>query len=152
MFGRAGGSTRLVLCNPLDLSRSHARAQKKQKIVLIRQQRQRHAGPARGAHADHGPAHGRRHLLHELQHQPGLEIREWSSFCVLLSFLSRALFRSLVFRARFSTPLSLNGKSLPRPPSQQQKTNPQEHAFEETQKYKEGKFIVETARVLKQGW
>lgn len=27
-----------------------------------------------------------------------------------------------------------------------------EHAFEETQKYKEGKFIVETARVLKQGW
>jgi hypothetical protein len=31
-------------------------------------------------------------------------------------------------------------------------TPPQEHAFEETQKYKEGKFIVETARVLKQGW
>jgi hypothetical protein len=27
----------------------------------------------------------------------------------------------------------------------------QEHAFEPTQKYKEGKFIVEKARVLKEG-
>lgn len=42
----------------------------------------------------------------------------------------------------------------PTPPHPHKKTTPntQEHAFEETQKYKEGKFIVETARVLKQGW
>jgi len=64
----------------------------------------------------------------------------------LLSRVSFFLFR----RARALAPPAHRRKKnlIPR----RDKSTTQEHAFEETQKYKEGKFIVETARVLKQGW
>lgn len=38
-------------------------------------QRERDAGPARGPHAHHRPAHRVRHLLHHLQLRAGLEVR-----------------------------------------------------------------------------
>lgn len=102
-------------------------------------QGQCHVGPARGAHAHHRPAHCGRHLLHLLQHQPGLEVCEWRGLgcrCCCVHAHGPGL-------CRFCALDALNPLW---PPPQ---TRAQEQAFEEAQKYKEGKFIIEKARVMK---
>ena len=87
-------------------------------------QRQRYTWPKGRQIVDDRSAHGRRHILQQLRHCSWLEI------CKL---------NLTLFAKSESAAPELNFAWL------------QEMAFEASQKYKEGKFIIEKARLLKVG-
>lgn len=91
-------------------------------------QSEHHSRPQGGKVAHDGLAYCSRHLLHLLQHSAGVEICEHNSL----------LYKPCAY-------IFLPGRSI----SEGSHLMVQERAFEESQKYKEGKYILEKAKLMK---
>eukprot|EP01050_Picozoa_sp_SAG11_P004939 SAG11_NODE_329_length_10681_cov_7.861274_11_plen_113_part_00 len=101
-------------------------------------QDQRLAGAKRGARAHNGAAHSLRHILQDLPLRPWLEIRARATGLGPMapgSYPLRACADTCV-ACLLCRPVAVTTWNL------------QEEAFEASQKYKEGKYIVEKLKML----